>query len=183
MWTFLYISVRTGLFYVAISSGSLQPLDMFSMMQNFGMQQGSSGQSLEWFHLLSKYWRGSKNDHIYFKLAFWPVLNVTGLLGWLVQPLSMVTTVMETVSPQFRPVREQLVPLEVQLRTEGEVVTTYRSAFKAAFQVTEPTLPAHCRDARTFVGAQGPARELSLKNCQERLCNYSIIQLYNSNLF
>lgn len=40
---------------------------------------------------------------------------MNGTLGWLVQPLSMVITVTTTVSPQWRSVREQLVPLDEQL--------------------------------------------------------------------
>lgn len=80
-----------------------------------------------------------------------PEWKVKGRLGSLMQPLSMVATVMTADLPQGRSVREQLVPFEVQVwfrssTAEGIPVATYRSACGAAFQVTWPTLATHCRD-------------------------------------
>lgn len=93
--------------------------------------------------------------------VLWPDWNVKGKLGPLVQPLSTVATVTTVVSPQWRSVREQPVPFEVQVwlfwsTPEDTAVATYWSACPAALQVTWPTLPAHCRDTCTLVGGQGP---------------------------
>lgn len=90
----------------------------------------------------------------------WPDGKMTGTLGSLMQPLSMVTTVRTDVSLQWRSVMEQLVPLEVQLCTcSFRAVATYMSAFRAGSQLTWPTLPRHCRDTWTLVGGQGPVRK------------------------
>lgn len=57
------------------------------------------------------------------------------------QPLSTVTTVTAAVWPHWRSVREQPVPLELQLCwysswADGFAVTTYQSACGAAVHVT-----------------------------------------------
>lgn len=122
-----------------------------------------------------------------------PEWNVKGKLGALMQPLATVATVTTIFRPQRRSVREQPVPLEVQvwlsMAAAGDTaVTTYWSACAAAFQVTWPTLPAHCRDTWTLVGGQGPGGQSSRRKGQKKakmalsITNLNMWQIFPSNI-